>query len=226
MHRCKLHHGGFLLKLLTIFRWSAKPLEKIFPPLRIYPLELQSDRNLHLILSEADDKAAICSSTKRPVLSDAHKTHTQKWRILSGGQEQIQHVGHHKYKEGSFLVNGCNQPFVFTSAAAKESKQSVRKKYNNCYSKRCKTSQNNEPSPPFLKPWLNHQNTPRTPNSNSLCPLQKGRQVNESPASLSISPPFSLPHLFIEAAAPFDLYACGMCVRGPAAVRADGEGGE
>lgn len=111
MHRCKLHHGGFLLKLLTIFRWSAKPLEKIFPPLRIYPLELQSDRNLHLILSEADDKAAICSSTKRPVLSDAHKTHTQKWRILSGGQEQIQHVGHHKYKEGSFLVNGCNQPF-------------------------------------------------------------------------------------------------------------------
>lgn len=83
--------------------------------------------------------------------------------------------------------------FVFTSAAAKESKQSVRKKYNNCYSKRCKTSQNNEPSPPFLKPWLNHQNTPRTPNSNSLCPLQKGRQVNESPASLSISPPFSLP---------------------------------
>lgn len=40
--------------------------------------------------------------------------------------------------------------------------------------------------------------------------------------SLPLSPS---PHLFIEAAAPFDLYACGMCVRGPAAVRADGEGG-
>lgn len=47
---------------------------------------------------------------------------------MSVRQQQIQHVGRHKYKgdaaKDPFLVNSCNQPFVFTSAAAKESKQS------------------------------------------------------------------------------------------------------
>lgn len=38
--------------------------------------------------------------------------------------------------------------------------------------------------------------------------LQKEKKVNESPAS---SPPYT-PNLFIEAAAPFDLYERGMCV--------------
>lgn len=35
--------------------------------------------------------------------------------------------------------------------------------------------------------------------------------MSHPPPSPSL-PLFSLPHLFIEAAAPFDLYACGMCV--------------
>lgn len=47
---------------------------------------------------------------------------------MSVRQQQIQHVGRHKYKgdaaKDPFLVNSCNQPFVFTSATAKESKQS------------------------------------------------------------------------------------------------------
>lgn len=61
--------------------------------------------------------------------------------------------------QGSSLLNRWNRPFVFTSAAAKESKQSVRKRYNNRYSKHRTTSQKRPPPsscPADPQPWCSN----------------------------------------------------------------------
>lgn len=87
--------------------------------------------------------------------------------------------------------------FVFTSAAAKESKQSVRKKYNNCYSKRCKTSQNNEPSPPLPQTLTKPSKYPPHPKLELPLPTaerEASEWVTRLPLHLSpfLPPPISL----------------------------------
>lgn len=99
---------------------------------------------------------------------------------MSVRQQQIQHVGRHKYKgdaaKDPFLVNSCNQPFVFTSAAAKESKQSEKEVQQPAITNAAKHAKETSqpplsiPNPPPITP---PKNTPPKPLILSLCPLPK-----------------------------------------------------
>ncbi|CAB1455164.1 unnamed protein product [Pleuronectes platessa] len=74
-------------------------------------------------MGDESDRFLILEFKNWPFPSNVSRGN-KRWRILSTGQQQLQHVAHHKNNEDAakdpFLVNRCNQPLVFTSAAAKE----------------------------------------------------------------------------------------------------------
>ena len=127
----------------------------------------------------------ILHTKKRQILSlkigSNSITHPAVEGILSVRQRQIQHAGRHKYKgdaaKDSFLVNSCNQPFVFTSAAAKESKQSEKEVQQPAIANAAKHAKETSQPPP-LRPQhpptiTPPKNTPPKPLILSLCPLPK-----------------------------------------------------